>query len=155
VNEGEGDFALVGDRLLGGWGFRSDRAAHAEASIAFDRPVRSLELTDPRCYHLDTALAVLGDDDIAYFPGAFSADSVALLRSAFPAAVIAHEGDVQVLGLNAASDGHHVVLPAQAERLADQLAAAGYEPHPVDCSELLKAGGSIKCCTLELRGPGT
>jgi N-dimethylarginine dimethylaminohydrolase len=23
---------------------------------------------------------------------------------------------------------------------------------PVDLSELLKAGGSVKCCTLELRG---
>jgi N-dimethylarginine dimethylaminohydrolase len=151
VNEGEGDFALVGDQLLGAWGFRSETGAHLEAGLAFHRPVLSLRLTDPRFYHLDTALAVLGDDDIAYFPGAFSDESVAQLEAAFPRAVIAAEADVEVLGLNAASDGHHVVLPAQAEGLADQLAEAGYEPHPVDCSELLKAGGSIKCCTLELR----
>ena len=152
VNEGEGDFALVGDRLLGAWGFRSERASHAEAAAAFDRPVLSLELVDPRWYHLDTALTVLGDDHIAYYPAAFSDESQALLRAAFPDGVIAAEADATVLGLNATSDGHRVVLPAQAERLADQLAAAGYEPHPLDLSELLKAGGSIKCCTLELRG---
>ena len=56
-----------------------------------------------------------------------------------------------MLGLNAVSDGRHVVLPAQATVLAAQVAAAGFEPVPVDLSELLKAGGGPKCCTLELR----
>jgi N-dimethylarginine dimethylaminohydrolase len=42
-------------------------------------------------------------------------------------------------------------LPAQAGGLADQLAAAGFVPIGVDLSELLKAGGGPKCCTLELR----
>ena len=44
-----------------------------------------------------------------------------------------------------------IVLPEQAAGLAHQLAAAGFEPVPVDLSELLKAGGGPKCCTLELR----
>ena len=35
-------------------------------------PVVSLELVDPRFYHLDTALAVLDDTTIAYYPPAFS-----------------------------------------------------------------------------------
>ena len=152
VNEGEGDFALVGEHLLGGWGFRSEARSHAEAARTFGRPVTSLQLVDPRWYHLDTALAVLDDDNIAYFPGAFSHESARLLRATFPDAIVASAADAAVLGLNAASDGQRVVLPAQAEALADQLAAAGYEPHPVDVSELLKAGGSVKCCTLELRG---
>lgn len=41
----------------------------------------------------------------------------------------------------------------QATGLAAQLAAAGFEPVPVDLSEFRKAGGGPKCCTLELR-PG-
>jgi len=56
-----------------------------------------------------------------------------------------------VLGLTAVSDGRHVVLPVQAVGLTSQLARRGYEPVPVDLSELLKAGGGPKCCTLELR----
>jgi len=31
-----------------------------------------------------------------------------------------------------------------------QLVDAGFEPVPVDLSELLKGGGSVKCCTLEV-----
>jgi N-dimethylarginine dimethylaminohydrolase len=151
VNEGEGDFLVVGDLVLAGTGFRTDPRAHGEVQEFFGRPVISLQLVDPRFYHLDTALAVLGDDDVAYFPEAFSPGSLAVLRRLFPDAVLAAEADAVVLGLNAVSDGRHVVLPAAARDLAEQLRARGYEPVGVDLSELLKAGGSVKCCTLEIR----
>jgi N-dimethylarginine dimethylaminohydrolase len=55
------------------------------------------------------------------------------------------------LGLNAVSDGYHVVLPIEAVALAATLLARGYQPVPVSLSELRKAGGGPKCCTLELR----
>ena len=152
VNEGEGDFLVVGDLLLAGTGFRTSRAAHAEVQEALGRPVVSLDLVDPRFYHLDTAIAVLGDDDIAYYRGAFSEGSQQVLRRLFPDAVLADERDACVLGLNAVSDGRSVVLPTAARGLADQLEQRGYVPVGVDLSELLKAGGGAKCCTLELRG---
>ena len=77
VNEGEGDFAYVPGRqlILAGHGFRTETAAHAEAQDALGRPVVSLRLVDDRFYHLDTALAVLDDDRITYYPGAFSPSS--------------------------------------------------------------------------------
>src|SRR5438067_525174 len=59
--------------------------------------------------------------------------------------------DGKVLGLNAVSDGRRVVLPVQAVGLANQLRERGYEPVGVDLSELRKAGGGPKCCTLEVR----
>jgi hypothetical protein len=31
------------------------------------------------------------------------------------------------------------------------MAAAGYRPISIDLSELAKGGGSVKCCTQELR----
>ncbi len=152
VNEGEGDFLVVGDLVLAGTGFRTDPRAHAEVQELFGIPVVSLQLVDPRFYHLDTALAVLDDSNVAYLPEAFSPGSLAVLRRLFPDAVLASEADALVLGLNAVSDGRHVVLPEQASGLAEQLRARGYEPLAVDLSELLKAGGSVKCCTMELRG---
>jgi N-dimethylarginine dimethylaminohydrolase len=42
------------------------------------------------------------------------------------------------------------VLPAAATGFAKQLGDAGFEPVGVDLSELLKGGGSVKCCTLEV-----
>lgn len=152
VNEGEGDFLVVGDVILGGTGFRSDPRSHAEAAAHLGRPVVPLTLVDSRYYHLNTALGVLDDATIAYLPAAFSPESLLLLRRMFPDAVIAEESDTQWLGLNLVSDGLHVVLPAQATRLSDQLVDRGYDPVPVDYSEFLKSGGGIKCSTMELRG---
>jgi N-dimethylarginine dimethylaminohydrolase len=125
--------------------------AHAEVSALLARPVVSLDLVDDRYYHLDTALAVLTDDEVAYFPEAFSRRSQALLRDLFPTAVLATATDAAAFGLNAVSDGRRVFLPAGAPGLERQLAERGFEPHPIDVSELLKAGGGVKCCTLEVR----
>ena len=151
VNEGEGDLLVVGDLILAGHGFRTDPRAHAEAARVFGREVVSLELVDPRYYHLDTAVAVLDATTIAWLPEAFRPASRALLRERFPDAVVAEATDAAVLGLNAVSDGRHVVLPVRATRLAAAVAERGFVPVPVDLSELLKGGGGPKCCTLEVR----
>jgi N-dimethylarginine dimethylaminohydrolase len=152
VNEGEGDFLVVGGLVLAGTGFRTDPGAHVEVQELFGRPVVSLRLVDPRFYHLDTALAVLDDTTVAYYPGAFSEGSQETLRRLFPDAIVATAEDAAVLGLNAVSDGYHVVLTHDATGLIRQLRERGYHPIGVDLSELRKAGGSAKCCTLELRG---
>jgi N-dimethylarginine dimethylaminohydrolase len=151
VNEGEGDFLVVGEMVLAGTGFRTDPGAHTEVQELFGVPVISLQLVDPRFYHLDTALAVLDDSTVAYYPEAFSPGSRGVLQRLFPDAILASEADAVVLGLNAVSDGRHVVLPDVARDLAAQLRERGYVPVGVDLSELLKAGGSVKCCTLEIR----
>lgn len=150
-NEGEGDLLPAGGLVLAGWGPRTRLAAHAEVAAAFGRPIVPLHLVDPRFYHLDTALAVLDDRRVMYFPAAFSPNGRRRLEALFPDAVMVGEDDACAFGLNAASDGRHVVLPAGAPVLARRLAAEGYEPVPVDMSELIKAGGAVKCCTLELR----
>ncbi|WP_438947986.1 dimethylargininase [Streptomyces durbertensis] len=156
VNEGEGDFAVTASWLLAGRGFRSSPLSHPEAQEFLRRPVIGLDLVDPRFYHLDTALCVLDDStdsEIMYYPPAFSPGSQAVLARLFPDAIIADEHDALVLGLNSVSDGHHVLLPQAAVGLFEPLRRRGYEPIPVALSELLKGGGSVKCCTAELRGP--
>lgn len=150
VNEGQGDLLLVGQMVLAGYGFRTDLRAHVEISSVLGMPVVSLELVDPRFYHLDTALAVLDDHTIAYYPPAFSAAAQRQLHALFPDAIVVGSADAYVLGLNVVSDGLHVVLPAAATGFAKQLGDAGFEPVGVDLSELLKGGGSVKCCTLEV-----
>ena len=151
ASEGEGDFAVAGPWLLAGTGFRSHPGSHREAQELFGWPVIGLRLVDPRFYHLDTALCVLDDDDIMYYPDAFSAGSRRVLERMFPDALLATLGDAEAFGLNAVSDGGHVILPATAGRLAKRLRARGYRPAPVDMSEFLKAGGGVKCCTLKVR----
>jgi N-dimethylarginine dimethylaminohydrolase len=153
VNEGEGDFAVLSERVLAGFGFRTTRLAHRELAALTGREVISLELVDPRFYHLDVALTVLDDvrDHIAYYPAAFSRRSQRTLRRLFPDAIVATTADAYAFGLNGVSDGQHVFVPAGADRLMALLADARYEPIPIDLSELIKGGGSVKCCTQEIR----
>jgi N-dimethylarginine dimethylaminohydrolase len=73
------------------------------------------------------------------------------LQSRYPEAIIVSEADAAVLGLNVVSDGLNVVMPVQAADFADQLRAEGFAPALVNLSELLKAGGGVKCCTMALR----
>jgi N-dimethylarginine dimethylaminohydrolase len=150
VNEGQGDLLPVGDIILAGHGFRTALRAHSEIAGIFNRRVISLELVDPRFYHLDTALTVLDDTTIAYYPPAFSYVSRAHLETLFPDAIVVDSADAYAFGLNAVSDGRHVVLSAAAAGFAEQLSDAGFEPIGVEMPELLKGGGSVKCCTLEL-----
>ncbi len=93
VQEGEGDFLLVGDTILAGTGFRSTGDSHREVADVFGREVVSLRLIDPRFYHLDTAICVLdpvegegGVDaaNIAYLPSAFDEASLRLLEERYP-----------------------------------------------------------------------
>jgi N-dimethylarginine dimethylaminohydrolase len=153
VNEAEGDFAVLSERILAGYGFRTALAAHREVAELTGREVISLELVDPHLYHLDVALAVLDDerDHLAYYPPAFSAASRRVLARNFPDAIIASRHDAYAFGLNCVSDGHNVFLPCGAASLRTAIAAAGYRPISIDLSELAKGGGSVKCCTQEIR----
>jgi N-dimethylarginine dimethylaminohydrolase len=155
TNEGEGDFTYLagayGGLILAGYGFRTEPAAPARAQEVLHRPAVALRLVDPRFYHLDTALAPLDDHTVAYYPAAFSPASQQVLRDLFPDAVIASAADAGAFGLNLVSDGRHVVLNAEARGMAQRVADAGFEPVPVDLSELKKGGGSVKCCVAELR----
>lgn len=161
VNEGEGDFLLVGNTILAGTGFRSTGDSHREVGEVFSREVVSLTLTDPRFYHLDTAIAVLDPVEgpggvekanIAYLPNAFDERSQAILRERYPDAIRVSDADGAVFGLNSASDGKNVIISPRAKGFEAQLRERGYTPVLVDLSELLLGGGGIKCCTLELRG---
>ncbi|MGA6128373.1 MULTISPECIES: dimethylargininase [unclassified Microbacterium] len=161
VQEGEGDFLLVGDTILAGTGFRSVGDSHRELAEVFGREVVSLRLVDPRFYHLDTAITVLDPVEgptgveranIAYLPSAFDEASQRVLAERYPDAIHVSDADGAVFGLNAASDGLHVFVSPRAAGFAAQLEERGYIPVPIDLSELLLGGGGIKCCTLELRG---
>jgi len=151
TNEGEGDFLLVGDVILAASGFRSDTSSHQEIATVYGRKVISLSLINPSFYHLDTALAVIDPETIAYLPSAFDESSLEILRERYPDAIIATEEDAAILGLNSFSDGHNVVIAEKAVTFAKDLRERGYNPLGVDLSELLLAGGGVKCCTLELR----
>jgi N-dimethylarginine dimethylaminohydrolase len=150
VNEGEGDFLLTGERILAGTGLRSDPRAVKEVQEYFGRPVVALQLVDPRFYHLDTALARLDADTVAYWPGAFAPQSQDVLRELFPDAILADEREASALALNMVSDGSTVIMTTECDELAERIVERGFAVLRASTSELRRAGGGAKCCVLEL-----
>ena len=85
VNEGQGDLLVAGSIVLAGYGFRTDRPAHDEVAVAVGMRLVSLELVDPRFYHLDTALTVLDDTHHRLLPAGLQRRvRAAVARISFP-----------------------------------------------------------------------
>ncbi len=150
VNEAEGDLVVVGDVVLAGTGFRTARSSHGHVAAVFDCEVVTLDLVDPRFYHLDVAVAALDDHTIVWYPDALSADARRVVRHRFPTAIELSDHDAAVLGANLVSDGRHVVLDERATELAAAVEDAGFVAVPVAVDEFNKSGGGVKCLTMEV-----
>ena len=148
--EGGGDTVVFGDKIIAGHGFRSTPEAHKELQDYFNREVISLKIVDPRFYHMDTSLAVLDDQTVAYYPGAIDDDSQEKLRQAVPRLIEATEEEAKGFGLNAVSDGKTVICSDESPSLLRKYGDAGFEVIGTSILEFRKSGGGVKCLTLEL-----
>ncbi len=151
--EGAGD-ALFDRRLpllYFGYGWRSDRAAATQLQRLCNARVLALRLTDPRFYHLDTALCPLGCGYVMAYLPAFSPKSQALLRTTLGGHLVeVSENDALAFACNAVEVGNAIVLHRATGSLRDRLQRAGYRVFETDLSDFHRAGGSSKCLTLKL-----
>jgi N-dimethylarginine dimethylaminohydrolase len=148
--EGAGDALFVGDRLFCGYGFRTDREAHHPVARILEVDVVSLELVDPRFYHLDTCFCPLDATNVLAAPDAFAPDSLRVIRELVPNLI---EVPVEVaagFACNAMPLGRHVLSSLTISQLEAPLRAAGYTPIPHAMGEFLKAGGGVRCLSLPL-----
>lgn len=149
--EGGGDNLLCGNKILAGHGFRSAPEAAIELRDYFGLEVVPLKIVDPYFYHLDTSLAVLSDDTIAFYPGALDKPSQDRLRQAVPNVIEATLEEAQGFGLNAVSDGKTIITSSQSESLLQKYRNAGFTVIGTPILEFRKSGGGVKCMTFELR----
>jgi len=151
IYEGGGDTVVCGEKLLVGYGFRSSLESHDELRDYFDREMISMRLIDPYFYHLDTALGALNTNTVAYYPGAFDDHSKQRLKEAVPNLIEATLEEAQGFALNLVSDGRNVITSNASPSLTKKYEDAGFTVHGTPILEFRKAGGGVKCMTLELR----
>lgn len=149
--EGGGDTMVCGQKIIAGYGFRSEKSSHQELESYFSREVISLKITDPYFYHLDTSLAVLDEDTVAFYPDAIDIQSQELLKSKIPNCIEATLEEAQGFGLNAISDGKTIVTSNANQTLLDKYRNNGFVVIETPILEFRKSGGGVKCLTLELR----
>lgn len=155
--EGAGDALLDRhDELLWmGYGHRT--GVHAAPLIAgwLDIEVQSLQLADPRFYHLDTCFCPLeGGYLMAYLPAFDAASRQAIASRVPPHRLIAvDEEDALRFACNSVNAGRHVFLNRASPGLRARLESHGFAVHEMPLSEFMKAGGAAKCLTLKLTEP--
>ncbi len=148
--EGAGDALFVGDHLFMAWGFRSDQAAHAEVAGFLDVESTSLQLVDPRFYHLDTCFCPLDDRTALIAPDAFAPESVELVRARVPRLIEVARAVAEGFACNAMPLGDRVVSSPAAETIRGPLREAGFELTCLPVDEFMKSGGGVRCLSLPL-----
>jgi N-dimethylarginine dimethylaminohydrolase len=149
--EGAGDALFLGDHLFQAWGFRTDLAAHAEVARMLDVESTSLQLVDPRFYHLDTCFCPLDSRTALVAPAAFAADSLALIRARVERVI---EVGVEVaagFACNAMPLGEVVISSTTAKGLSAELTARGFGLETLPMDEFMKSGGGVRCLSLPLQ----
>jgi N-dimethylarginine dimethylaminohydrolase len=148
--EGAGDALFVGETMFCGFGFRTDREAHRLIAPILGVEVVSLELVDPRFYHLDTCFCPLNASTVLYAPDAFSRESARLIRDRVPHVIEVPVDVAAGFACNAMPVGDRVISSLAAGQLEKSLTDAGFVTVALPMSEYMKSGGGVRCLSLPL-----
>ncbi|MFJ5622512.1 dimethylarginine dimethylaminohydrolase family protein [Peribacillus loiseleuriae] len=100
--------------------------------------------------HLDCVFNILSPTEALIFPEAFEHKEIDMLRSRFDLIEVNDEEQF-TLGANVLSIGRKKVFSLPSNKMVNhQLRMRGYELIEVDISEIIKSGGSFRCCTMPL-----
>src|SRR5437763_3120954 len=148
--EGEGDALFAADTLFCGYKFRSDIESHRAVAEMLGCLVVSVELVDPRFYHLDTCFCPLPNGAAIWFPAAFDEYGQHAIREHISDLIDVAPEEAAHFCCNAVPLEREIVLPEGAPKLVSTLRDRGYNCHQLPMTEFLKAGGACKCLTLFL-----
>jgi arginine dihydrolase len=146
--EGEGDALFGGDVLFCGYKFRSDIQSHRAIAEMLGCLAISVELVDPRFYHLDTCFCPLPDGGGFWFPDAFDEYGQRAIREHMTDLIDVAPEEAMHFSCNAVVIDRDIVLPEGAPNLVTNLQERGYRCHELPMSEFIKAGGACKCLTM-------
>ncbi len=150
AHEGAGDALPFLDTLLSGYRFRSDQPAATELSRLTGAPVRSVELVDPRLYHVDITFCPLDDRRAMCAPMGWDAYGRRVVEALVPEPLWLTDEEALTFCANSVVVGSTVVMPVTPPRVGRQLEAWGFDVVDCDVGEFLKAGGGCRCLTLSL-----
>lgn len=149
--EGNGECLFFNQKLLIGIGFRANILTCKYLKKALGVETVALELVNPYFYHLDTALFVLNDQTIFYYPEAFSKKSQRVLKKIVPNLIPFNDFEANNLAANSVVTDHQVIMNKTLPNFRNILKKLGYQTIEIDISEFAKAGGGAHCLTNVLK----
>ncbi|MEH7013079.1 dimethylarginine dimethylaminohydrolase family protein [Neobacillus niacini] len=148
-----GDVIIDGETIYVGLSNRT----HLEAvehlqSILNQYDVKAIPFKE-RYLHLDCVFNVISQDIALIYPPALTKEDIDLFSSRYELIEVSEEEQF-TLGTNVLSIGNKKILSLPINKQVNQkLSHHGFEVIEVDITEIIKSGGSFRCCTLPiLRG---
>tara|TARA_Y100000296_G_scaffold79154_1_gene102746 strand:- start:1671 stop:2480 length:810 start_codon:yes stop_codon:yes gene_type:complete len=155
--EGAGDALFLDDILFIGDGLRTDKQAHHLIAEALEVDYVSCKLIDPYFYHLDTCL-FMTHNQFVYYEKAFSQLALSTMLMKVVDYVTKSGTSVNIIPVkshqamqficNSIKINHNIITPAH--DYYEVFLGWGASVMRCDMSEFIKAGGAVKCLTLEL-----
>lgn len=139
--------------VFAGYKTRTDIASHNLLSTETHLPVFSMELIDPRFYHIDVCICPLATGHFIYNPDAFDTYGNTVIEANIPAdkRIPVTKDEAGRFACNTVNINDTVLFNRQGTtRLEEELKSRGLNVIQVDLSEFLKSGGSSKCLTLRV-----
>jgi N-dimethylarginine dimethylaminohydrolase len=146
--EGEGDALFLGDKLIEGFGFRSDASVYASIKSFLEVETGiPVQLIDPFFYHLDTCFCPLTSDRALIYKNAVAPNSFHELEKVcelFPVP----ENEARRFCCNSVVIEKNIIIPSGCPVTEAYLEKSGFNVYPIELDEFIKAGGAAKCLTL-------
>lgn len=161
-NEGISYYNLIGDQIEGGdviiHGHQifiglsnrtNQQAINHLQKILHEYEVITIPFIE-KYLHLDCVFNIISETEALYYPKAFDPKERKVLEKHFELIEINDEEQF-TLATNVLSLGGKNILSLPINReVNQQLRIRGYEVIEVDITEIIKSGGSFRCCTLPL-----
>ncbi|QOR66053.1 dimethylarginine dimethylaminohydrolase family protein [Cytobacillus suaedae] len=145
-----GDVIIDRDTVFIGLSDRTDmKAIEHMQSLMCDFEVVPIPFTET-FLHLDCVFNIISPDLALFFPEAFTEKETNILSSRYELIEVSKEEQF-TLGTNILSIGNKRILSLPVNQgVNEQLRSRGFEVIEVDITEIIKSGGSFRCCTMPI-----
>lgn len=151
--EGNGEAIAWNDKVIAGYGVRSDKKALDFVAKTLGVEVLPIRMLAPH-FHADTCICPLDDHTIAYVPSGMDEESQAGVQALGADLIEIDQEEALLLACNSmALDRTVIISTPHAPKFNKQLEKANFDVLPLDLSEFAKSGGGAKCLTLEAYKP--
>ncbi|MCU9614825.1 dimethylarginine dimethylaminohydrolase family protein [Caldibacillus lycopersici] len=146
-----GDVIIDGDHIFIGLSNRTNQEAIEHLSKLLDKQFTIIPIDfHEKFLHLDCVFNIISSEFALYYPEALDNSDIKELQARYELIPVSKEEQF-TLGTNVLSIGNKKVisLPVN-KKVNQQLRDRGFEVIEVDITEIIKSGGSFRCCTLPI-----
>jgi len=146
-----GDVIIDRDTIYIGLSNRTNQEAIDHLRDLLNKQFEIVSIDFPEKYlHLDCVFNIVGPETAIIYPEALTKEEIHMLSKKYDLIEVTEEEQF-TLGTNVLSIGNKKIISLPVNTgVNEQLRQRGFEVIEVDITEIIKSGGSFRCCTLPL-----